>query len=72
MAKKYCNTNKERLQAIKEFVQRSNQYEKFKIMYESPSGDVLYLKRYYSPEYERCTYISNIFDGNEIVIEIKL
>lgn len=71
MAKKYYNTTKERLQAIKEFVRCSNKYEKFKIEFESPSGDVLYLKRYHSPEYERYTYISNIFDGNEISIEIK-
>ena len=71
MTKEYYNTTKERLQAIKEFVQCSNKYEKFKIEFESPSGDVLYLKRYHSPKYERYTYISNIFDDNEFITNIN-
>ena len=39
----------------------SNVYDSFKIKFESPIGDVLYLRRTGEKEYERYMPISNLF-----------
>ena len=39
----------------------SNVYDAFKIKFESPIGDVLYLRRTGEKEYERYMPISNLF-----------
>lgn len=65
MAKKYYNTTNERLKAIKEMIQSSGVYEQFKIKFESPEGDVLYVKRVGCNKYERFMSISNLFGSDQ-------
>lgn len=58
---KYYNTSQEQVNTIKELVNTSNEYDSFKIKFESPVGDVLYLKRVGTEEYERYMSIGNLF-----------
>ena len=58
---RYYNTSKAQVGAIKELISMSNVYDAFKIEFESPIGDVLYLRRTGAKEYERYMPISNLF-----------
>ena len=58
---RYYNTSKAQVGAIKELISMSEVYDAFKIEFESPIGDVLYLRRTGEKEYERYTPISNLF-----------
>ena len=58
---RYYNTSKAQVGAIKELISMSNVYNAFKIEFESPIGDVLYLRRTGEKEYERYMPISNLF-----------
>ena len=58
---RYYNTSKAQVGAIKELISMSNVYDAFKIEFESPIGDVLYLRRSGEKEYERYMPISNLF-----------
>ena len=58
---KYYNTSQAQVGAIKELVSLSDEYDSFKIKFESPIGDVLYLRRTGAKEYERYMPISNLF-----------
>ena len=70
MTKKYYNTTKERLQAIRELIQSSNIYDKFMIRFETPIGDVLYLKRIGETKFERYIPICNMFNGNKLTYKV--
>lgn len=61
---RYYNTSKAQVGAIKELISMSAVYDAFKIKFESPIGDVLYLRRTGEKEYERCMPISNLFGLN--------
>ena len=61
MTKKYYNTTKEQVNLIRKMIQYSDDYEKFRIKFESPIGDVLYLKRVNTNKFERFMPISNFF-----------
>lgn len=61
---RYYNTSKAQVGAIKELISMSAAYDSFKIEFESPVGDVLYLRRTGEKEYERYMPISNIFGLN--------
>lgn len=61
---RYYNTNKEQVSTIKELVARSDKYDSFKIEFESPIGDVLYLRHVGEHSYERYMPISNLFTLN--------
>lgn len=61
---KYYNTSQTQINAIKELVSKSSKYDSFKIKFESPIGDVLYLKRVGASNYERYMAISNLFGLN--------
>ena len=61
---RYYNTNKEKLNTIKRLVNTSSEYDSFKIKFEQPIGDVLYLKRVDGQYYERYMPISNLFALN--------
>lgn len=61
---RYYNTNKERLSTIKKLVDASSEYDAFKIRFESPIGDVLYLRRVDTHRYKRYMPISNLFALN--------
>lgn len=61
MTKRYYNTTEAQIKVIKEMVQLSNNYEQFRIKFESPIGDVLYLKRVGNKKFERYMPISNLF-----------
>ena len=58
---RYYNTSKAQVGAIKELISMSNVYDAFKIEFESPIGDILYLRRIGGKEYERYMPISNLF-----------
>lgn len=58
---RYYNTSKAQVGAIKELISMSAVYDSFKIKFESPIGDVLYLRRSGEKEYERYMPISNLF-----------
>ena len=58
---RYYNTSKAQVGAIKELISMSAVYDAFKIKFESPIGDVLYLRRTGANEYERYMPISNLF-----------
>ena len=58
---RYYNTSKAQVGAIKELISMSDEYNSFKIEFESPIGDVLYLRRTGAKEYERYMPISNLF-----------
>ena len=58
---RYYNTSKAQVGAIKKLISMSNVYDAFKIEFESPIGDVLYLRRTGEKEYERYMPISNLF-----------
>lgn len=72
MARKYFNTTKERLNAIRELVNNSNVYDKFMIDFESPTGDVLYLKKIGGTKYKRYMPICNMFDKNELTYKVLI
>ena len=61
---RYYNTSKAQVGAIKELISMSDEYNSFKIKFESPIGDVLYLRRSGEKEYERYMPISNLFGLN--------
>ena len=61
---RYYNTSKAQVGAIKELISMSNVYDAFKIKFESPIGDVLYLRKTGEKEYERYMPISNLFGLN--------
>ena len=61
---RYYNTSKAQVGAIKELISMSNVYDAFKIEFERPIGDVLYLRRTGAKEYERYMPISNLFGLN--------
>ena len=61
MAKKYYNTTEAQIKVIRELVQLSDDYEQFKIKFESPVGDVIYLKRVDGAKFERFMPVSNFF-----------
>ena len=61
---RYYNTSKAQVGAIKELISMSDEYNSFKIKFESPIGDVLYLRRAGEKEYERYMPISNLFGLN--------
>ena len=61
---RYYNTSKAQVGAIKELISMSDEYNSFKIKFESPIGDVLYLRRTGEKEYERYMPISNLFGLN--------
>lgn len=61
---RYYNTSQAQIGAIKELISMSNVYDSFKIKFESPIGDVLYLRRIGEKEYERYMPISNLFGLN--------
>lgn len=65
MAKRYYNTTESQIKTIKEMIQLSNDYEQFRIKFESPIGDVLYLKRIGSNKFERYMPICNFFGLNK-------
>ena len=58
---RYYNTSKAQVGALRELISMSNVYDAFKIEFESPIGDVLYLRRTGEKEYERYMPISNLF-----------
>ena len=58
---RYYNTSKAQVGAIKELISMSNVYDAFKIEFESPIGDVLYLRKTGEKVYERYMPISNLF-----------
>lgn len=58
---RYYNTSKAQVGAIKELISMSAVYDAFKIKFESPIGDVLYLRRTGEKKYERYMPISNLF-----------
>ena len=58
---RYYNTTQAQVGAIKELVSMSDEFDSFKIKFESPIGDVLYLRRVGTKEYERHMPISNLF-----------
>ena len=58
---RYYNTSKAQVGAIKELISMSDVYDAFKIKFESPIGDVLYLRKTGEKEYERYMPISNLF-----------
>ena len=58
---RYYNTSKAQVGAIKELISMSAVYDAFKIKFESPIGDVLYLRKTGEKEYERYMPISNLF-----------
>ena len=58
---RYYNTSKAQVGALRELISMSNVYDAFKIEFESPIGDVLYLRRTGAKEYERYMPISNLF-----------
>ena len=58
---RYYNTSQAQIGAIKELISMSDEYNSFKIKFESPIGDVLYLRRTGEKEYERYMPISNLF-----------
>ena len=58
---RYYNTSKAQVGALKALISMSNVYDAFKIKFESPIGDVLYLRRTGEKEYERYMPISNLF-----------
>lgn len=62
---RYYNTSQAQIGAIKELVSMSDEYTSFKIKFESPVGDVLYLKREGAKKYERYMPISNLFGLNK-------
>ena len=70
MAKRYYNTTKERLQAIRELVNNSDIYEKFMIRFSSHTGDVLYLRKIGDTKYRRYMPICNMFNGNELRYQV--
>ena len=72
MAGKYFNTTKERLNAIRELVNNSNVYDKFMVRFESPTGDVLYLRKTGDTKYKRCMPICNMFDRNELTYKVLI
>ena len=61
---RYYNTSKAQVGALRELISMSNVYDSFKIKFESPIGDVLYLRRTGEKEYERYMPISNLFGLN--------
>ena len=61
---RYYNTSKAQVGALRELISMSNVYDSFKIEFESPIGDVLYLRRTGAKEYERYMPISNLFGLN--------
>lgn len=61
---RYYNTSKAQVGAIRELISMSAVYDSFKIEFESPIGDVLYLRRTGEKEYERYMPISNLFGLN--------
>ena len=58
---RYYNTSKAQVGALKELISMSAVYDAFKIKFESPIGDVLYLRKTGEKEYERYMPISNLF-----------
>lgn len=58
---RYYNTSQAQVGAIKELISMSDEYNSFKIKFESPIGDVLYLRKTGEKEYERYMPISNLF-----------
>ena len=58
---RYYNTSKAQVGALRELISMSNVYDSFKIKFESPIGDVLYLRKTGEKEYERYMPISNLF-----------
>ena len=66
MAKRYFNTTKERLQAIRELVNNSDIYDKFMIRFCPHFGDVLYVREIGDTKYKRYMPICNMFNGNEL------
>ena len=58
---RYYTTSKAQVGALRELISMSNVYDAFKIEFESPIGDVLYLRRTGEKEYERYMPISNLF-----------
>lgn len=61
---RYYNTSKAQVGALRELISMSKVYDAFKIKFESPIGDVLYLRRTGEKEYERYMPISNLFGLN--------
>ena len=61
---RYYNTSKAQVGALKELISMSTVYDAFKIKFESPIGDVLYLRKTGEKEYERYMPISNLFGLN--------
>ena len=61
---RYYNTSKAQVGVLRELISMSNVYDSFKIKFESPIGDVLYLRRTGEKEYERYMPISNLFGLN--------
>ena len=61
---RYYNTSKAQVGALRELISMSNVYDSFKIKFESPIGDVLYLRKTGEKEYERYMPISNLFGLN--------
>lgn len=61
---RYYNTSQAQVGALKELISMSTVYDAFKIKFESPIGDVLYLRRTGEKEYERYMPISNLFGLN--------
>ena len=61
---RYYNTSQAQVGAIKELISMSDEYDAFKIKFESPIGDVLYLRKTGEKEYERYMPISNLFGLN--------
>ena len=58
---RYYNTSKAQVGTLRELISMSNMYDSFKIKFESPIGDVLYLRKTGEKEYERYMPISNLF-----------
>ena len=58
---RYYNTSKAQVGALRELISMSAVYDAFKIKFESPIGDVLYLRKTGEKEYERYMPISNLF-----------
>ena len=72
MTKRYFNTTKEQLQAIRELVNNSDIYDKFMIRFKSPTGDVLYVRKIGDTKYRRYMPICNMFDRNELIYKVLI
>ena len=61
---RYYNTTDVQVSTIKTLIKESNEYDSFRIKFEAPVGDVLYLKRVDGQHYERYMPIGNLFALN--------